>query len=253
MNLIENKLSFILGQKVFITEDISVKQFTIREIQNMSYFKYLNKVGFVIRSVDEILELLSDTEFYMDLFLEKHNLNEFKLQTFLCNDLSYKKEFESSLAFLLGVKKEQIEVENDRILYKLSNNDIKLVDEQTFQEILNVVKIANGYDSAKELDDKNPFSKKTEAVLEKMKKNREKVAKAKAGKKDKNDKRDLADVISAVTAKSNSINKFNVLDLTLYQLYDENSRLYTIENYHLSVKASMFGGDGDVTDWGQPL
>ena len=58
-------------------------------------------------------------------------------------------------------------------------------------------------------------------------------------------------IISAVTAMSPSTNKLNVLEYTLYQLYDEHSRLYGIEGYKMSVKASMYGGN-ENSDWGAP-
>lgn len=76
----------------------------------------------------------------------------------------------------------------------------------------------------------------------------EKVIKA---KEKADSSRDIADIISAVTAMSPSTNKLNVLEYTLYQLYDEHSRLYAIEGYKMSVKASIYGGN-EISDWGAP-
>ena len=84
-----------------------------------------------------------------------------------------------------------------------------------------------------------------------MKRNREKIARIKA--LEANEKpMGLHDIISAVTVKSPSTNKLTILDYTLFQIYDEYSRLYVIENYEMSVKSLMFGGDSEISDWAKP-
>lgn len=152
----------------------------------------------------------------------------------------------------LGLPEGSIEVEYDRLLYKnlSSDEDVKLIDKETFSIIMNKVKVINGFAESKSNDDENPYDEKAKKMLEKLRKNREKVEQIKAKEK-ADSSRDIADIISAVTAMSPSTNKLNVLEYTLYQLYDEHSRLYAIEGYKMSVKASMYGGN-EISDWGAP-
>ena len=71
-----------------------------------------------------------------------------------------------------------------------------------------------------------------------MRKNREKIEEKKA---EDSDPLDFYDIVSSVTTRSNSINKLNVNQITIYQLYDEFSRLGMIDTYENSIQASMMG------------
>lgn len=83
-----------------------------------------------------------------------------------------------------------------------------------------------------------------------MKKNRERVRQIKEAEGEEAP-RQLHDIISAVTVKSPSTNKLTILDYTVFQVYDEYARLYTIDNYDLSVQSMLFGGT-EISDWAEP-
>ena len=81
-----------------------------------------------------------------------------------------------------------------------------------------------------------------------MKKYREKVEKIKNGNEESG--QPLYNVISAITVRSNSINKMNILDLTIFQIYDEYKRLITIDQYNQSLQALMAGASGvELQQW----
>lgn len=250
MATIDNKLQLLLGRPISINDFLKVRQFKLGEIVDMGFETYLYKVSFLLRGVDEFMKMLVDSPNYMDLYMQKNQLTALYLHVMFCENDAYREMFIDSLSFVLGVEPDSIVIGVDGVQYILSDNDVKLITEIDFDKIVETVKISNGFTKADTDDGTDPYDEKTKRMLEKMKMNREKVEQIKA--KERDDNRDISDLISAVTVMSNSINKLNVHEYTLYQIYDENSRLYTIENYRMSVKSSMFGADNEITDWGKP-
>lgn len=252
-----HRLNLILGVPIHTSEDgLTVKQFTLREVSSMGYENYLSHVGLITTSVDDFLKVLIDTPIYMELYMRKHELKPLDFLLMFSEDSSYKQMVEESLEFVLGLERNQIEVDSfsNRVLFKdLSSDDTKLieVDNELFDEIITLVKLSNGMMSVTSDGEANPYDDRAKEIYEKMKKNRDKVQKIKALETDEKP-RGLHDIISAVTVKSPSTNKINILDYTLFQIYDEYSRLYAIENYHLSTKSMMFGGDSEIADWAKP-
>lgn len=249
---VDDKLNLILGNSIRVNDFLSLKQFKLKEIANIGFSEYLFRVSNILRDVDDFMKMFIDSPNYMDLYQQRNQLTALDMHLMVCTDDEYKKFFTSSLEFVLGLPEGSIEVEYDRLLYKnlSSNEDVKLIDKETFSTIMSKVKVINGFAESKPDDDSNPYDEKAKKMLEKLRRNREKVEQIKAKEK-ADSSRDIADIISAVTAMSPSTNKLNVLEYTLYQLYDEHSRLYAIEGYKMSVKASMYGGN-EISDWGAP-
>lgn len=256
-----HRLNLILGVPIHTSQEgIKIKQFTLREVSSIGYENYLSHVGLITTSVDDFLKILMDTPVYMELYMRKHELRPLDFLLMFSEDSSYKKMVEESIEFVLGLERGQIEIENfsNRVLFNerkdlSSSDDTKLIEinNELFDEIITLVKLSNGMMSATSDGEANPHDDRAKEIYEKMKKNREKVQKIKALESDEKP-RGLHDIISAVTVKSPSTNKINILDYTLFQIYDEYSRLYAIENYHLSTKSMMFGGDSEIADWAKP-
>lgn len=249
---VDDKLNLILGNSIRVNDFLSLKQFKLKEISAIGFSEYLYRVSNVLRDVDDFMKMFIDSPNYMDLYQQRNQLTALDMQLMVCENDEYREMFTDSLEFVLDLPKGSIEVEYDRLLYKniSSDEDVKLIDKEIFSLIMSKVKVINGFAEARAGDDENPYDEKAQKMLEKLRRNREKVEQIKA--KEKTDSsRDIADIISAVTAMSPSTNKLNVLEYTLYQLYDEHSRLYAIEGYKMSVKASMYGGN-EISDWGAP-
>lgn len=259
---VDEKLNLSLGFPIRINKQLSVVQYTVGDVAKMGFEHYLDKISFLLRGVDEFMKMLVDSPNYMDLYLRKNELTEYELQVMFCVNEEYQQIFKECLSLVLGLNKNDLSVGGDGIYYTLPDSEYELeggveglskrITEQELKKILEIVKVSNGFQKIESAEDENPYDDKARHMLEKLRRNREKVDQIKAQESGDSGKRDIADIISAVTVMSNSANKLNIKDYTLYQLYDENTRLYAIENYRLSVKASMFGGDGEITDWGAP-
>lgn len=251
-----NQLNLMLGLPLETSEpNLTVKQFRIKEIAEMGYIEYMSMIATMTQSADDFLKLLIDSPVYMDLYLKKNELRPLFFIILFSEEENTKVFYERSLEILLGLEHGQITIEpfSGQMLFKpdLSSDDVKLIDSDLFDELSFLIKATNGLVDTKEDRDANPYDDKAKEIYDKMKKNREKIARIKAMEDDEEPKT-LSDLISGLTARSPSTNKLNVLDYTLYQVYDEYARLYIIDGYETSIKSLMFGADTEISDWGKP-
>lgn len=251
-----NKLNLILGLSLETSDSsLRVKQFKLKEIAEIGYLNYMSMVSTITQSTEDFLKMLMDSPVYMDLYLKKNELSPLDFIMLFSEDESLRTYYEVALEKMLGLEREQIKIEqfSGQILFKpnLSNDDVKLIDKDLFEELSFLIKASNGLIDLKEDGDANPYDDKAKEIYDKMKKNREKISRIKAMEDDIEPK-GISDLISGLTARSPSTNKLNVLEYTLYQIYDEYARLYIIDGYETSIKSLMFGSDTEISDWGKP-
>lgn len=116
----------------------------------------------------------------------------------------------------------------------------RIINKDNFDEIIELLKVVNNISSIE--DDLNPADARTKELLEKRKKVREMVAKAKSKDND-GEPLTLSDLVSSLCANSNSINLFNVWDLTIYQFNNQFNRMRMLEDYDINIRSLLAGGD----------
>lgn len=276
---IDLKLNLLSGSTINVG-NIAIKPFTLREIKDYGYSKYMENIQWLSITLDDFISSTIEGEKKEILMAQMEKLKTFDFYSKLGG-----KEFTNKLIEALSM----IFRTNDMVMldkgiltinfYKMgilyngddglihtdqeylsyySEDELTVIHRENFDDIVKVIKLQNYLSQPKQEEEveENPADEKTRQLMETMKRNREKVeAKKKAQQKaDNNEDIDIADIISAVSSKSNSINKMNVWDLTLYQLYDEYSRLELIDNYDFSVKAMMAGAEKvDLKHWSSKL
>lgn len=253
MDGLDLKLKLLTGKGVY-TDGFNIKPKTIGEIVETGYTTHMSRAIFLSLDVDYFLKQLINTSAYMSLYESKHSLKPFEFFVSFSHG-DFKNEFFGNLAYFLDVDVESISVDRitQNLNVKLSDDDTKPIDRESFDNIVKIIRLQNNLDSAKkEASDENPADEKARKLLEKMRKNREKIEEKKS---EDSDPLDFYDIVSSVTTRSNSINKLNVNDITIYQLYDEFSRLGAIDTYENSVQATMMGAklDNGIQHWSKPL
>lgn len=260
-------------------ENLSIKPYTLEEIKEYGYTNYMKNLQWISITIDDFIESIIDDEKRKVLEEQRANLKTFDFYLNLGGQ-----ELLDGLIDAIGmifrtddviVLNQGIAIDFVKIGVMFENNDgnmvideeylksfkpeeLAIIHKDNFDDIVNVIKIQNYMTKPKENENKtNPVDEETRKLLELMEKNRKKVeAKKKAQKKidDVEDDIDVSDIISAVSSKSNSINKLNIWYLTLYQLYDEYSRLELIDNYDFSIRAMMAGAEKvDLKHWSSKL
>lgn len=253
MDSLDFKLKLLTGKCVY-TDGFNIRPKTIGEIVEIGYTTHMAKAIFLSLDVEYFLKQLINTSAYMSLYESKHSLKPFEFFVSFSHG-DFKNEFFSNLAYFLEVDVDCISVDRitQNLNVKLSDEDTKLIDRESFDNIVKTIRFQNNLESTKkDNSDENPDDEKARKLLEKMRKNREKIEGLKA---EDSDPLDFYDIVSSVTTRSNSINKLNVNDITIYQLYDEFSRLGAIDTYENSVQATMMGAklESGIQHWSKPL
>lgn len=226
---------------------VSFHQHTLGDILDFGYDVHNLYIASLIEGVDDMLKALSDTEFYMDLYENRHKLTKLDMILIFSKlDDAYSQLIPDALNHFLRGCKVYYEEGSDRLLIIFSDEDVIVLTADIMDEIIYLVKYCNSLiNSDGEYD---PHDEKTRELIERMKKYREKVEKIKNGNEESG--QPLYNVISAITVRSNSINKMNILDLTIFQIYDEYKRLITIDQYNQSLQALMAGASGvELQQW----
>lgn len=278
LNNVDLKLNLLSGNSIK-TDNLIIKPYTIKEIIDYGYTKYIHNIQWISISLedfvnsilqDEKKEIVEDKfsqlkafDFYSKLAGKEYlaKLVEAMSMIFRTNDVTMLHNGLLALDFYkMGIlyNEDNTIVTDKEYLSYYSNDELRVIHRENFDTIVEIVKLQNYMSQPnKDENDANPADEETRKLMEEMKRNKEKVeARKKAQKQsdNKNEEIDISDIISAVSSKSNSINKLNVWDLTLYQLYDEYSRLELIDSYDFSVKAVMAGAEKiDIKHWSSKI
>lgn len=279
MEQVDLKLHLLSGNKIK-SDNLEIEPYLIEEIRDYGYTDYMMNLQWLTLTVDDFIKSVLDIEKRMMLQAEKSNLKTFDFYAklggqemlegllvalamiFKTGDIRVLSDGVIAIGFVdNGVLYEDEEgnlVVDDEKLESLTEDEIKLVHRENFDNLVEAIRLQNYLSKPKEkVKGENPADEETRQLLEQMKANEEKVNKAKRrqqGNDEDDEPIDISDIISAVTAKSNSINKLNVWKLTLYQLYDEYARLELIDNYDFSIRAMMAGAEKiDLKHWSSKL
>lgn len=270
---LDMKMSLLRGSAMKVG-NLEVKPYTLGEIESIGYSAYMKSLEPLFLTVEDFLKSIEDIEQRMELEAVKNELKVFDflvkeeigvrehlmtvLSTVLRTDDIYILDDIVAIDFFKNgilYTDDDGEIEIDDGLFKELKNELKVVDRDSYEEIAKIVKYQNYFEKIdgdiKESD--NPADEQTKLLMEQMKKNEERVKKLNKNKEAGDPKKnpvDFTDLISAVTAKSPTINKLNVWEYTLFQFYDEYSRLEIIDGYDFSIRAMIAGAkDFEIKHW----
>lgn len=156
------------------------------------------------------------------------------LNFFIKEDVEYSPEYKA-----FAVKGNVMVKEQDKMVEKYAT--IGAISKENYQDVVDVICQRNNIKTKDVIDPSKVKSKKALSILEKIKKGREKMAKA--NKADKN--MELGNIISAVANRSPSLNITNIWDLTVFQLWDSFARLTNNNIYDINAASVSAWGDKD--------
>jgi len=272
---VDLKLTLLSGSEIKIG-NLVIKPYTLGEIKDYGYTNYMTNLQLLSISLEDFITSVDDIEKRVILEQQKMNLKTLdffisfggeELLEAVLKSLSMIFRTEdvrvldnnNGVIAIDFVKKgifkvdeyDEIEV-NHELLDSLSEDEITVVTRYNFDELVEAIKLQNYLEKPKEQDEEEQYADEaTRKLMEDMKRHRKRVEeKKKAQQQSDGNDIDLSDIISAVSSKSNSINKLNVWQFTLYQIYDEYSRLELIDNYDFSIQAMMNGAEKvDLKHW----
>lgn len=91
--------------------------------------------------------------------------------------------------------------------------------------------------------ERGPLNGKAAEIADKLRRNKEEVARLKAKKNGGKDTSDIYEIIASVCARSPSYNLFNIWQLSYYQFFDQFKRIHLDEEYKYSLEQILAGVD----------
>jgi DNA-binding transcriptional MerR regulator len=235
MNIEQGKL--LRGRDIEINGVGILKPIIVDEIIDIG--EYLNNLCFDIDDLqvsgEEQKKLIDDkiTTFQVIVSACFHDIKHLQLiikalKFFLKEDICFFREYG---IFFLGNFDEQ-----------------RFITSDNYEEIKNIIKLQNGISSNDVLDE-NPADERTRMLLEKRRKIRKKLAKAKAKNDDgESEPLTFADLISIMCANANGITHENVWNMNIYMFQNQFQRMKLIEDYDISIRSILAGANPDKID-----
>lgn len=237
-----DELKLLKGSPIYI-DDIAVYPLTIGEIADLGldkYNLYLNLINIDKERINILDEEINNFDIVCQFCF--HNIdigemNNFKklfleaISLFLRNEINFIVN-EQFAGFIVG------DIEN----YHIINNT-------NYDRIIEVIKQQNCLVKNEEEDD-NPADEKTRELLEKRKKVRQLLAKAKNN--DDDIPLTLADLVSILIANGNGVTPFNVWDMNFYLFNNQFSRMKMLEEFNINIRSLLAGVDPkniDMKHW----
>lgn len=258
------KLSLLVGNDVLLENGMSIKSITIRDMLNYGYDELRFDFSLFLQTIEELIKPYENDEIYLEFYTNRHKLNKLMFHKSLwLYDAKYKEIFNRILSLILGVSQDSIDVfspfiddindENAHnfIIYEENSTNIKwIIDEELFDTIVYIYSLIIGMNTLNGSEEQTlAEDDKAQAIIDKINKANEKIDRRKRNKKDEKSPT-LFSMISGVTTKSNHINKMNLKEHTMFQVYEEFMRLKKVDEYNLTVKATLAGAqDIEIQNW----
>ena len=240
----------------------SIKSPTLREISKINYYTYQVYLSNLLLDPGSYYEMIDKTEgAYLCNFTEQEKDTILRIRSEYMN-LDEKSKEDISIYNIMVFDKFLIDsllctlnfFFEDEIIYDTKNrvfilfngtvddNNRKtptgMIHENNYNEIIDIilqrVNVDKKKDEHKNLKVKN---KTAERLLKKMKK-----AKKEAEKKE-DKKMEIGNLISSISAHSKALNILNIWDLTIFQLYDQFTRMRYEDSYVMNSTSVSVWGD----------
>lgn len=237
-----DELKLLKGSPIYVG-DIAVYPLTIGEITDLGldkYNLYLNLINIDKERIEIIDEEINNFDVVCQFCF--HNIdigegNNFKelfleaMKLFLRNEVNFIAD-EQFVGFIVG------DIENYHV-----------INDTNYDQIIEVIKQQNCLVKNEE-DDCNPADEKARELLEKRKKARQLLAKAKNN--DDDTPLTLADLVSILIANGNGVTPFNVWDMNFYLFNNQFSRMKMLEEFNINIRSLLAGADPkniDMQHW----
>lgn len=224
-----DKLKLLAGDPIQFSDIGYVYPFTIRSIKDIGGESEFNSYLNVLTMGNELAKrAFGETG-------DIKELSDFQIIYLLCSmDINYKDVVIKALSTLL---KKQVTITD----YGFLAED-KIINDSNYDELVYILKVQNCLIKASNKLEENPANDKAKELLEKRKKARERLNRAKNNESD-GEPLTLDDLVSILCSNGNGVNIFNVWDLSFYAFNDQFSRMKMFDDYQISVQSLLAGAD----------
>lgn len=242
-----DSLTLISGIDIPIPElGVNIHQPTIREIAYIGEQRFYMSAQIMTLTVENYARVNSEILKEEDKTALSQMSNFQLIMTMVSGDNNARLDLTTLLTLLFPQYLINIE-ERFIMLVEANKKQTIMLDENNFSVLQDVIKIILCLRSGNTEEEFNPMGERAREIAEKIQRGRDKVAKLSNKKAASNF---LSKYISGLGIGTKSLNIINVLDLTLYQLFDQIERYSLRESYETSIKAKLAGAkDVEDVDW----
>ena len=243
-------LTLLSGIDIPIPElKVNIHQPTIREIAYVGERDFYHAAS-ILRVDGEELALREDmTDEDKSFLLSQTNFQI--LMSMISDNSTEAQMLKNKLIILLTLLFPRYTIDIEERMWFLNSadgNGMVVIDENNFSALQSIVGIILCLNKTSE-EEFNPIDDRARAIAEKIKRGRAKAA-AQRGEKSEQEDSILSRYISGLSIGTNSLDINKLLELTLYQLFDQLERYGLYTAYDLSIKARMAGAsDVEEIDW----
>lgn len=234
-----DELKLLRGKEITIDGVGTITPIAIEEIVEIgekTFYQYLNHICFDIDDLNATQEeknkLFEDNITSFHLIVsgcmydnEYLNLVLSAFKFFFHEDIQF---FQEAGFFYFGDLKEQ-----------------RYITMENFEDIKKVIKLQNCL-LKNDILEENPKDERTRILLEKRRKAREKLARAKARDNDSDSENiTFADLVSIMCANANGVNYENVWNMNYYMFQNQFQRMKLIDDFDISIRSLLAGAKSD--------
>lgn len=235
----EQKLSVLFGMKVEIKDIGYIRPMLIKEIHSFGIDKYNKAISILCLDQLDILEML---DYETEEFIRPY---EFLIQNALFGDDDIKEDILMAFEMVL---RQPVEVDKNGVFYVNCLDGRKIINEDKFYEIVELVKYQACVVKSKDrVRPKNEAQKKYLKQLRKIRALRQEREGSES---------ELIHIISSVCSVHPNYNFSNIQDLTIFQLIDQYKRLCSVEEYSHNIQALIHGASNKemkIKHWSEPM
>ena len=216
-----------------------IKVDEISDIGEKKYYQYLNNLCFDIDDLNMTQE--------QKLQLEKDNISPFHLIVSGClNDIEHLQLIIKAFKFFF--KDDVCFIRQVGIFFLGDFEEGRFITIDNFENIKTILKFQNGL-SKNDILEENPKDERTRRLLEKRRKAREKLLKAKSQENGDVEPLTFADLVSIMCANANGVNHENVWDMNIYMFQNQFQRMKLIDDYDISIRSLLAGAKSDEVEF----
>jgi len=247
MNLVDVKLKTLAGLPIYLQGiDANIVPFTIREILDIGWSNFHTKLGFLTIDEDSLGHFFNVSAIEAEILETMKTLSSLELILLIINfDNSFLDFFLDSLYTFI-----KQEIKFDKSVSAIKINEKELTT-SVYKDIVTILQIQYCLKPLKEVEE-NPATPRAAALLAKKKELAKKVARAK--RDDNGLDITFFELLSSLGARGNGLSIQKVLDLTLFQAYDQFNRISIIDNYRFSMQGAMWSSDKvEIEHWAKKI
>lgn len=233
----DRSLQFLLGKDIFVKGVGTVRQIHLDSIASPEeQERYTRCLSLIAQSTDDIIALYeAQDEFDRMPYEERAKINSFDLIV----SVRWTRELLLEALDFFIVQHVSFDEASGTFIVSGGETD-GVVDHDTYPELRRTIMQMN-YLEVEQASNEHKFAnKRAQAIFEKLQAGRKKMKKAIP----KSAYPSLSNIVSAVCVQHNSYNLQNIGDLTIYQLYDQFTRLNTKTQIDIySLKWAAWGTD----------